>query len=377
MNILQIIDLYQTGGAEKVYDLFGKYCILNGHTINQSVLYGNKKRYNKDTMEYIIQNEHTSLLQKLVGQCISIILMHHIMKKRSIDHIVSFLDRSNLVVIFACLLNKKRPRITVTIHNPPTVQYLKLNKYIRSFFFFVLTWAYNREWVKVIAVSQAVKDSLTSIGVKEIYVAHNPVEIKKDYPITTNNNSDTFILAIGRLDIQKAHWKLIKAFYFYKKIYKDNKIKLYIAGIGKLETDLKELCVKLGIDNLVVFLGYKNNIIEYINKSVCIVFSSFYEGFPISLIECMSLKKPFIGSESSIPIEIRDMLIKKNILNTYQTKNLDIDFNFNNINDDEKELAFLIHKIQTDIIFYNTISDVCYEWFCNNCSISNFDSYFI
>jgi glycosyltransferase involved in cell wall biosynthesis len=240
-----------------------------------------------------------------------------------------------------------------------------------------LTWAYNREWVKVVAISQAVKDSLTSIGVKKIYIVHNPVEIKKDYPITTNNNSDKFILAIGRLDIQKSHWKLIKAFYFYKKIYKDNTLKLYIAGIGKLETDLKKLCVKLGIDNLVVFLGYKNNIIEYIKKSSCIVFSSLYEGFSIALLECMALKKPFIGSESSIPIEIRNILIKNNIMNTYQTENSDVDFNCNNINNDEKNLAFLIHKIQIDIVFYNTISNICYDWFYNNCSISNFDTYFI
>jgi glycosyltransferase involved in cell wall biosynthesis len=375
MKILQIIDQYQTGGAEKVYDLFYEYCISKMHTVRKIVLYGTQDR--NSAIKYLLKNRHTLLLQKIFDQCIFVIILHQIIKKQPINHVISFLDRSNLVVIFACLLDKKRPEITITVHNPPTNQYLKLNNCMRSLFFFVLAWSYNHKWVKVIAVSQAVKDSLISIGVKKIHIAHNPLETKKNYLIKTEEiNVEPYILAIGRLDIQKAHWKLIKAFYFYKNTYKDNKLKLYIAGNGKLEMALKELCAKLGVDNQIVFLGYKENIAEYINRSKCIVFSSFYEGFPIALLECMALKKTFIGSEDSIPVEIRNVLATNNIMNIYKTKNTDIDFNYNNINDDEKEFAFLIHKMQTDTVFCNTISNLCYDWFCNNCSKKNFDTYF-
>jgi glycosyltransferase involved in cell wall biosynthesis len=375
MRILQLIDLYKTGGAEKVYDLFNQYCVSKRHTVSRIVLYG--KADGQDTVKYLIQNEHTSLALKLLDQYKAMRLIYRMIKEQAVDHIVSFLDRSNLVVVFACLFNKNRPKITVTIHNPPTVQYLKVNKPIRSLLFFVLSWVYSRKWVKVVAVSRAVKDSLMSIGIKKIYVVYNPLETKEEYPVMADANADKFMLAAGRLDLQKAHWKLIKAFYYYKKTYNDAELKLYIAGAGNLESPLKALSMHLGINHSVVFLGYKSNIIEYINSSKGIIFSSLYEGFPMVLLECMALKKPFIGSEASIPIEIRDILINNTIINTYQTKVSAIDFNGNAVYDDEKELAYLIHKIQTDAVFSNTITNICHDWFCQNCSINNFDAYLV
>ena len=107
MKILQLIDQYKTGGAEKVYDLFSQYCLSKGYTTNRIIMYGELSVHSSE--EYLMLCEHTSILQKLFDHFACIKILNYIIKERSVDHIVSFLDRSNLVVIFALLFDKKRP----------------------------------------------------------------------------------------------------------------------------------------------------------------------------------------------------------------------------------------------------------------------------
>jgi glycosyltransferase involved in cell wall biosynthesis len=373
MKILQIIDLYKTGGAEKVFDLFTQYCLAKNYKTTRVVMYG---EHNISDNKYLIPIESKSLFKKILDQLKCIFLLMYIIREKKIDFIVSFLDRSNLAIIFACFLYIKRPKITVTVHNPPTIQYLKLHKYIRLIYFYILSWLYNRKWIKVVAVSQNVKESLLSIGVKTIYVIYNPLVIKRNnYLLPIKNISGKFIITVGRLEEQKAHWKLIKAFYFYKTMYQDDKLRLYIFGTGALEDKLKKMCVEFKITDSVIFMGYNREVIRYINQTECMIFSSLYEGFPISLLECAGLKKPFIGSNFSIPIEIINLFKEKNIENIFKITNNEINFCIAQIHEDEKQLAYLINRIINDKNFKETISNIGYQWFCNNCSLNNFDLY--
>jgi glycosyltransferase involved in cell wall biosynthesis len=416
MKILLLIDKYgKGGGTEKVFDLYTQYCISHNYKVCRMTMYNSGTA--SDT-EYLIENQHTSLFRKGIDQLNSIFSLRRIIKDKNIDCIVSFLDRSNLAAIWACLFIQRQIKITVTVHSRSTIQYLKLNKYLRCLFFFFLAWSYNRKKLKVIAVSQDVKDSLLSIGVKTVCIVYNPFELERikhfdfnksraplktsvfrDEPLknacfaahrarnrkgTSENNrflevpdnQDIFIVAVGRLEHEKAYWKLIKSFHYYKKTYQDDLLKLYILGTGSFENELKDMCNNELVGS-VSFLGYQENVIRYISKAQCMVFSSFYEGFPITLLECMSVRRPFIGSDNSIPYEIRSVLSANNIINTYHNDNFEINFDINKINNDEKELAYLIHKIQTDAVFSNTISSIGHDWFCQNCSINNFDAYLV
>jgi glycosyltransferase involved in cell wall biosynthesis len=210
MRILQLIDLYKTGGAEKVYDMFSQYCYTRNISVERLVLYGEKAE--NDEKQYIISKEHTSLLRKLIDQYRCICSVHKLIRRKEISRLVGFLDRSNLVFVFAFLFDSKRPEITATVHNPPTIQYLKINTFIRRIFLESLSWAYNRKWVKVIAVSEDVKDSLSSIGVRNVQVIHNPVSFRQDAFELPLAPIEEYLIAIGRLEYQKGYWKLLKAF---------------------------------------------------------------------------------------------------------------------------------------------------------------------
>jgi glycosyltransferase involved in cell wall biosynthesis len=373
MKILQLIDLYKTGGAEKVYDMFYAYGVDRRDEIIRMVLYRCEA---KAGIKFLIKNEHASLIKKAADQFFSIHAIRREIRLRRIDTVISFLDRSNLAVVFACLFFWRRPQIILTVHNPPSVQYLKLRLGVRKIFFDVLAWAYNRSWVKVIAVSQAVKDSMESIGVKRIVIVHNPVgmiAVKSDG--ATVKNLGDYLIAAGRLDYQKAHWKLIKAFFCYKKAHPEDSVKLYILGEGSFEKNLREMYGGLEVSSDIVFCGYKSNALEYIQNAAGMIFSSFYEGFPVSLLECMALRKPFIGSEAAIPVEIRKVLAEKHIVNTYKTISVSIDFDITHINQDEKDLADLICRIRTEKMFSEIIAETGYDWVYKNCPLSNFDKY--
>ncbi|GAB6393521.1 MAG: glycosyltransferase family 4 [Treponematales bacterium] len=375
MKLLQIIDLYKTGGAEKVYDLFYQYCVQAGHDVKRIVLYGGVD----DGKRYLIKQESGSLIQKCLDQARAVWLLRRVIKSEQTERVVSFLDRSNLAAILACFLSGTksggRPPVTVTVHNPPTVQYLKLKSPLRELFFFVLAFAYNRRHVKTIAVSAQIKEALERIGVRNVETVYNPFDFSRIKPAGANQGShERYIVAAGRLEYQKAHWKLLRAFCHYKHNFDSGGCKLYIFGSGSLEHDLKRLTKDLGIEDSVVFFGYVSNVMAYIRGARGMVFSSFYEGFPISLLECMALERPFVGSDGSIPPEIRSACVENGIANTYRTESMAVDFG-TTVGRDEMDLARLIHKMETDQVFAGAVAETGRKWMRDHCPLSNFDRY--
>lgn len=87
---------------------------------------------------------------------------------------------------------------------------------------------------------------------------------------------------------------LIKAFATLAPKFSD--LKLFIIGEGTQEHELKELCVKLGIEKRVVFTGRINfaEISNYFNMLSVLVNISDYESFGVSVIEAMACERPVI-----------------------------------------------------------------------------------
>lgn len=109
-----------------------------------------------------------------------------------------------------------------------------------------------------------------------------------------NIEPDTFIfLAVGRLEKQKDYPMLFKAIDILKSSTKRPFI-VCIAGVGALETELKELKEQMGLNNLVHFLGLRKDMPMLMKGADCFVMSSKWEGAPISLLEAMSSGLPVV-----------------------------------------------------------------------------------
>lgn len=105
--------------------------------------------------------------------------------------------------------------------------------------------------------------------------------------------SDAFvILSVGELNDNKNHKVIVDAI---KKIDTDD-IFYVICGIGDLDKDLKKRALKEGIDDKVLLLGYKENIIEIMKAADIFAFPSKREGLGVAALEAMASGLPLITS---------------------------------------------------------------------------------
>lgn len=171
---------------------------------------------------------------------------------------------------------------------------------------------------KVIAVSKAVAKALgTRYGLKDVHVGFNVLEPEFEYckfPFP-KKQSDTFnFISIGSLDNNKNHALLISSF---SEAFKGQNFKLSIGGTGHLMTELNNLAIKLGIQEQVEFLGHLNReqVVNRLSLSDCLVLSSNHETFGVVLIEALSLGIPVIstrcGGAEDIVNESNGLLVEK------------------------------------------------------------------
>ncbi|MGL5053560.1 MAG: glycosyltransferase, partial [Cetobacterium sp.] len=106
---------------------------------------------------------------------------------------------------------------------------------------------------------------------------------------------DSYILAVGRLEeTQKDFTTLLKAYSLIKDLVDE---KLYILGDGRHKNKLENLVVDLGIEDKVLFLGFKSNPYCWIKKASLFVHSSKFEGLPTVLIEALILRTPIVATD--------------------------------------------------------------------------------
>jgi len=82
-------------------------------------------------------------------------------------------------------------------------------------------------------------------------------------------------------------------------------VRFVIVGDGPLMGPLVEKTGRLGVKDVVVFLGYRNDILEIFSLADAIAVPSLFEGMPNVVLEAMALGKTVVGSD--IP-EIREVV---------------------------------------------------------------------
>lgn len=142
---------------------------------------------------------------------------------------------------------------------------------------------------KVTAVSNACNDEINTIyNLKnKSSVVYNGVNTNLFAPTKGYSKYPT-VLFTGRLESRKGVGDLIMAAKYISKINSD--IRFILVGNGPMETYLKQMVEKLGLDKVIKFEGFVSHekIFEYYQKSTIYVLPSYYEGLPTTLLEAMS-----------------------------------------------------------------------------------------
>jgi glycosyltransferase EpsD len=107
------------------------------------------------------------------------------------------------------------------------------------------------------------------------------------------SQTDFIIGYFGRLTRQKQPWHVVNIAKLLSK--KSDKFKFIIVGKGLFRNRLKNTIKKYKLQKSVHLLGYREDVPELMSIIDIGIFTSFYEGFPVSAIEMMAMEKPIIA----------------------------------------------------------------------------------
>lgn len=216
---------------------------------------------------------------------------------------------SNLIQQNRILSHSRLDNIAYIIRNTFSVEYAKAirknpGKIINRF---------RRIYSKhpCVCVSKGVEadliKTLGSIGeTTTIYNAFDLLEMQREANSYKPEYND-YLVHVGTFSHAKAHDVLLKA---YAK--SSQQLPLVLVGRGKLMAEMKQLCIDLGIDKKVHFLGFNKNPYPYIKHATALILSSRFEGFVRVVLEAIALNTPVVSTDC--PSGPNEVLPEKNLV---------------------------------------------------------------
>ena len=129
-------------------------------------------------------------------------------------------------------------------------------------------------------------------------------DIRREYKIKDN---ELILVNIGRLCRQKAQQYLIEALPKILKKHQNFKV-LFVGKLGGKENEYLELAKELGIEDKIIFTGFRNDIPSILKQADFMVHTAIYEGgSPWVILEAMMAGLPIVSTEAiTIPEFVQD-----------------------------------------------------------------------
>jgi lipopolysaccharide/colanic/teichoic acid biosynthesis glycosyltransferase/glycosyltransferase involved in cell wall biosynthesis len=138
---------------------------------------------------------------------------------------------------------------------------------------------------KVIAVPNG-------IPLERVRVTVNPDAVRAELGVSTDT---LMLLALGRLASPKGFPDLLQSLPHIKQ-NTDATFKLVFVGSGPMEAELRQLTSDLGLNDQVIFSGFREDIGNLLAASDIVVLPSLWEGLSIAVLEAMAAGKPIVAT---------------------------------------------------------------------------------
>lgn len=165
------------------------------------------------------------------------------------------------------------------------------------------------------------KEFLINKGISNIFIPPNVFDFKRVKPNKIKTKKYDLIF-IGDFVKEKRVDIFVKVISKLKKYFPD--VKTIVLGRGPLKYKTKLLINKYNLQNNIYLAGYKKDVFKYINMSRILISTSETEGFPMVIIEAMSLELPCIvpniGNITDVTINNRNSLVVKPLSISEYTK---------------------------------------------------------
>ena len=226
-------------------------------------------------------------------------------------HKILDIDSKNPVTVLKLLFSihqiiKQKGITIVHTHHRMAAFYIRLLKLVHPKLIHVYTahnvfkdklplYGFALKNAKSVAVGEAVNKNLKEdVGITDSRVIYNGVVLKEtDEQVDEIISYDGIKLGcIARLSEQKGLTYLLDAM----SLLTIKDIRLFIVGEGELREELENKVKELHLQDSVIFLGYRKDIVECINSFDFCVLPSVFEGFGLVAIEAFMNSKTLVAT---------------------------------------------------------------------------------
>lgn len=287
-RIALFINSLQKGGSERVMVNLAEYFHEKQYEVILVTQYKKEAEYElAKGIRRVYSEPEEEMLQggRIHNFMVRFRTLRGIWKTYKPDVILSFLGKNNLMAILtAAFLPAK---VAVSVRGEPTMEYegSKMQALTKFLFRFA-------DGV-ILQTHMAVEFFPKRVRKKAVILQNplNPLFLRRRYEGVRENT----IAAAGRLDENKNHAMLIRAFALIAGEFPEMKLVIY--GEGESRSALERLVKEKGMEERIALPGAVADVAGHIEKVRIFTLTSNTEGMPNSVIEAMCLGIPVIATD--------------------------------------------------------------------------------
>lgn len=276
------------GGAERVFVNLAEYFQNKGYQIVMVTQYQKEDEYVlaegiRRVISDIPPEETTG--SRAVNFYRRMSRLHRIWKKECPDLVLSCVGKNNFMAVVTTMFTKTKPVVSVVGEAKEEYPNRLMKALANLLFPFASGVILQTERSKSF-FSQRV--SRTSVILPN---SLNPLFIRERF----RGEREKRIVSVGRLDANKNHEMMIRAFAGLAERYPEYRLTIY--GEGELREHLQKLIASLGLEEKVFLPGVVPDVAERIEKAALFLLVSYSEGVSNALIEALALGLPVIATD--------------------------------------------------------------------------------
>jgi len=288
MHIACMIGSLARGGSERVMRNLMSYMVEKGHQVTLVTQYKKQDEYPLNSQ---VKRIISDITPEEVGKSRLLNFYRRYRKLRNIwkmekpDVILVFIGKNNIMTLLTSW--GLHIPVVVSVRADPNQEYPSgwMRFAARHLF---------RKAAGVVLQTRECAQFFPDPVKEKVVILRNPIN-SEFFEEPYDGEREHTIIVVGRMDEQKNHQLLIRAFALLASEYPDYRVILY--GSGEKEGMLRQLVRDLQIENRVEFAGVVSDVVGHIKKAGVFVMPSKSEGMPNALIEAMILGIPVISTD--------------------------------------------------------------------------------